>query len=176
MWVLRARSLLLPSCAALRAFALRHARHVGFFMPRPDSKTQLEALRQQQIELGRKIKEAEAEARRKEREKDERRKLLAGAAALAEIAVHPDSPFAVTLVNLLDHGLTKAPDRSLFNLQPLSKESKPQAAPNGLADGEKLPPDEPVAVAPVPKSRELAETEAEHFERLLGRLDKLAGA
>jgi hypothetical protein len=42
-------------------------------MPRPDSKTQLEALRQQQIELGRKIKEAEAEARRKEREKDERR-------------------------------------------------------------------------------------------------------
>ena len=101
-------------------------------MPRPDSKTQLEALRQQQIELGRKIKEAEAEARRKEREKDERRKLLAGAAALAEIAVHPDSPFAVTLVNLLNHGLTKAPDRSLFNLQPLPKESKPQAAPNGL--------------------------------------------
>ena len=42
-------------------------------MPHPDSKTQLEALRQQQIELGRKIKEAEAEARRKEREKDERR-------------------------------------------------------------------------------------------------------
>ena len=171
-------------------------------MPRPDSKTQLEALRQQQTELGRKIKEAEAEARRKEREKDERRKLLAGAAALAEIAVHPDSPFAVTFVNLLNHGLTKAPDRSLFNLQPLPKESKPQAAPNGLADGEKklppdepvavapvpqaapngladgekLPPDEPVAVAPVPKSRELAETEAEHFERLLGRLDKLAGA
>ena len=49
-------------------------------MPHPDSKTQLEALRQQQIELGRKIKEAEAETRRKEREKDERRKLLAGAA------------------------------------------------------------------------------------------------
>src|SRR6202022_1917803 len=66
IWVLRARSLLLPSCARLR----RHASHVGFLMPHPDSKTQLEALRQQQIELGRKIKEAEAEARRKEREKD----------------------------------------------------------------------------------------------------------
>jgi hypothetical protein len=92
-------------------------------MARPDSKTQLEALHQRQIELGRKIKEAEAEARRKEREKDERRKLLAGAVALAEIAVHPDSPFAITLVDLLNHGLTKAPDRSLFDLQPLPKET-----------------------------------------------------
>jgi hypothetical protein len=63
-------------------------------MPRPDPKTQLEALHRQQIELGRKVKEAEAEARRKEREKDERRKLLAGALALAEIAVRPDSPIA----------------------------------------------------------------------------------
>jgi hypothetical protein len=142
-------------------------------MPHPDSKTQLEALRQQQIELGRKIKEAEAEARRKQREKDERRKLLAGAAALAEIAVHPDSPFAVTFVDLLNRRLTKALDRSLFNLPPLPKESKPQAAPDGLSDGEKLPPDEPVAVAPVPKSHEPTETEAEHFERLLGRLNAL---
>jgi hypothetical protein len=142
-------------------------------MPRPDSKTQLEVLHQQQIELGRKIKEAEAAARRKEREKDDRRKLLAGALALAEIAVRPDSPFAVTLVDLLNHGLTKASDRSLFNLQPLPKESKPQAAPDGLADGEKLAPDEPVAVAPVPKSREPTETEAEHFEHLLGRLNAL---
>jgi hypothetical protein len=142
-------------------------------MPRPDSKTQLEALHQRQIELGRKIKEAEAEARRKEREKDERRKLLAGALALAEIAVHPDSPFAVHLVDLLNHGLTKASDRSLFNFQPLPKESKPQAEPDGLADGEKLPPDEPVAVAPVPKSREPTETEAEHFEHLLERLNRV---
>jgi hypothetical protein len=142
-------------------------------MARPDSKTQLEALHQRQIELGRKIKEAEAEARRKEREKDERRKLLAGAVALAEIAVHPDSPFAITLVDLLNHGLTKAPDRSLFDLQPLPKESKPQAAPDGLADGENLPPDEPVAGAPVPKSREPTETEVEHFEHLLGRLNAL---
>jgi hypothetical protein len=142
-------------------------------MPHPDSKTQLEALRQQKIELSRKIKEAEAEARRKQREKDERRKLLAGAAALAEIAVRPDSPFAVTLVDLLNHGLTKASDRSLFDLQPLPKESKPHAAPDVLADGEKLPSDEPVAVAPVPKSREPTETEAEHFERLLGRLNTL---
>src|SRR3984893_18235140 len=100
-------------------------------MPRPDSKTQLEALHQRQIELGRKIKEAEAEARKKAREMDERRKLLAGALALAEIAVHPDSPFAITLVDLLNRGLTKAPDRSLFNLQPLPKGSKPQAAPDG---------------------------------------------
>ena len=145
-------------------------------MPRPDSKTQLEALHQRQIELGRKIKEAEAEARRKEREKDERRKLLAGALALAEIALRPDSPFAVTLVDLLNHGLTKVSDRSLFNLQPLSKESKPQAAPDGLADGEKLPPDEPVAVAPVPQSREPPETETEHFEHLLGRLNLLSSS
>lgn len=145
-------------------------------MPRADTKTQLEALHQQQIELGRKIKEAEAEARRKGREKDERRKLLAGALALAEIAVRPDSPFAVTLVDLLNHGLTKASDRSLFNLQPLPKESKPQAAPDGLEDGEKLPPDEPVAVAPVPKSGEPPETEAEHFEHLLARLNSLSSS
>jgi hypothetical protein len=145
-------------------------------MPHPDSKTQLEALRQQKIELSRKIKEAEAEARRKQREKDERRKLLAGAAALAEIAVRPDSPFAVTLVDLLNHGLTKASDRSLFNLQPLPKESKPQAAPDGLEGGEKLLPDEPVAVAPGPKSREPPKIEVEHFEHLLGRLNSLSSS
>jgi hypothetical protein len=142
-------------------------------MPHPDSKAQLEALRQQQIALARKIKEAEAEAKKKEREKDERRKLLAGAAALAELAVHPDSPFAVTLVSLLNNGLTKAPDRALFSLPPLPKDAKAEAAPDELAHGKQPVPHEPApsapAAAPVPKPPELDDSVKEHFERLLGR-------
>ena len=39
---------------------------------------------------------------------------------------------------------------------------------------QKLPPDEPVAL--VPKSRELPEAEAEHFEHLLGRLNSLSSS
>jgi hypothetical protein len=54
---------------------------------------------------------------------------------------------------------------------PRNQNHKP--SPDGLADGEKLPLDEPVAVAPVPKSGQPTETEAEHFERLLGRLNAL---
>lgn len=142
-------------------------------MPSPDSKAQLEALRQQQIALARKIKEAEAEAKKKEREKDERRKLLAGAAALVELAAHPDSPFAVTLVSLLNNGLTKAPDRALFSLPPLPKDPKAEAAPDELAPKKQPVPHEsasaPAAAPPVPTPPELDDTVKEHFERLLGR-------
>jgi hypothetical protein len=142
-------------------------------MLRPDSKAQLEVLRQQQIALARKIKEAEAEAKKKERERDERRKLLAGAAALAELAVHPDSPFAVTLVSLLNKSLTKVPDRALFSFPPLPKDSNAEAAPDELAHGKQPEPHEPApsapATAPVPKPPELDDSVKEHFESLLGR-------
>ena len=69
-------------------------RLAGFSMARTKSKTNLEALRQQQLELVKKIKEAEAEEKQKEQEKDERRKLLAGAVALAELEENPSGAFA----------------------------------------------------------------------------------
>ena len=58
-------------------------------MARTNSKTQLEALRQQQLDLVKKIKEAEAKTKKEQQEKDDRRKLLAGAVALKELDSKP---------------------------------------------------------------------------------------
>lgn len=104
-------------------------------MARTNSKTNLEALRQQQLEIVRKIKEAEAEEKQKERERDERRKLLAGAEALAELEENPSGAFATTLLRRLNDRLARAADRELFDLPALPKEAKPAAAPVVEAGG-----------------------------------------
>jgi hypothetical protein len=93
-------------------------------MARVNSKAQLEALRKQQLELLKKIKEAEAKTKNDERKGDERRKLLAGAVALKEFETNPSGAFSTALLGLLQHGVTKAADRALFNLPALPKEPK----------------------------------------------------
>ncbi len=98
-------------------------------MARTKSKPNLEALRQQQLELVRKIKEAEAEAKKEQQEKDDRRKLLAGAVALKELDANPSGAFADALLGMLKHHLTRAADRELFNLPALPKEPKPAPEP-----------------------------------------------
>ncbi len=99
-------------------------------MARTNSKTQLEALRQQQLDLVKKIKEAEAEAKKEQQEKDDRRKLLAGAVALKELDANPSGAFADALLGMLKHHLTRAADRELFNLPALPpKEPKPAPEP-----------------------------------------------
>ena len=98
-------------------------------MARTNSKTQLEALRQQQLELVKKIKEAEAKTKKEQQEKDDRRKLLAGAVALKELDTNPSGAFADALLGMLKHHLTRAADRELFGLPALPKEPKPAPEP-----------------------------------------------
>ena len=73
----------------------------------------LEALRQQQIELARKIKEAEAKERDKQKADAERRERVAGRILLAHLAAYPDSLEAKVLRSLLG-ALIKPADRALF--------------------------------------------------------------
>ena len=98
-------------------------------MARTKSKPNLEALRQQQLDLVKKIKEAEAKAKKEQQEKDEHRKLLAGAVALKELDANPSGAFADALLGMLKHHLTRAADRELFDLPPLPKEPKPAPEP-----------------------------------------------
>jgi len=99
---------------------------LGIIMARTDSKTHLETLRQKQLELVKKIKEAEAKTKKDQQDKDQRRQLVAGAVALKEFEANPSGDFATTLLGLLNHGVAKAADRALFNLPALPKEPKPQ--------------------------------------------------
>jgi hypothetical protein len=111
-------------------------------MARTNSKSQLEALRQKQLELIKKIKDAEAKTKKDEREKDQHRHLIAGAIALKEYKDNPSGTFAVTLLGLLNHSLTKDTDRALFNLPALPKKPKDDAKPQPAAQH----PDGPIVV------------------------------
>ena len=99
-------------------------------MPRQKSQNELESLRRQQIELAKRIKEAEEKQRQKEKADDERRYLLAGAAAFDHMKAEPTSPFAATLLGLINARVKGAADRALFGLPPLSKQVGPPPALN----------------------------------------------
>ena len=103
------------------------------------TQTELEALRQKQLKLVKKIKEAEAKTKKEQQEKNERRKMLAGAVALKELDTNPSGLFADALLGMLRHHLTRAADRALFDLPALPKEPKPAAEPTPapflMADG-----------------------------------------
>jgi len=90
-------------------------------MPRIKTGHELELLRAQALELDKKIKEVAARERARQAANDHRRRLLAGEAALEYMTAQPQSPFAETLLGLLNRRARTAADRALFNLSPLSK-------------------------------------------------------
>lgn len=100
-------------------------------MVRLTNSAQIEALRRQQVELAKKIKEAEIKARGKARADDQRRHEVAGRVLLAHVAANPDSEFARVAGDVLDREVTRPGERSLFP---------------GLTAGEDAPP------APVPET------------------------
>jgi hypothetical protein len=132
-------------------------------MSRINSKSQLEALRQQQLAIAQKIKDAEAKEKQKQREDNERRALLAGAAALAELQQNPDSPFAATLLARLSFALKRPADRALFPALP-----SPAPAPEPAKPIEE--PKAPVAPAQPPAEplpRKDNEPIADYLQRML---------
>ena len=83
-------------------------------MARLKSGTELETLRRQQIELVKRIKEAEVKARQKDKADTERREQLAGRAILAHLAAHPDSAGAKAILSILEAAPFRTVDRPLF--------------------------------------------------------------
>jgi hypothetical protein len=140
-----------------------------------DSKSQLEVLRQQQLVLVQKIKDAEAKAKKKEREDNERRKLLAGAAALAELQENPDSPFAATLLARLSLSLKRPADRALFPALPSPESAKALAKADAPAPEPAKPIEESKALAapalPPADALSIGENEsvADYLQRALSR-------
>ena len=120
---------------------------LGFNLMPTSSKTELEALRQKQLKLVKKIKEAEAKTKKEQQEKDERRKLLAGAVALKELDANPSGAFADALLGMLKHHLTRAADRALFNLPALPKEPKPAKKSAAKTQTPPAPPPAPATAA-----------------------------
>ena len=98
-------------------------------MPRRKAGLELEALKRQQDELAKRIKEAEAKHRHKQKADDERRCQLAGAVALDHAEAEPKSQFAKTLTGLLNAAIRNAADRALFDLPPPPKQEPKATEP-----------------------------------------------
>jgi hypothetical protein len=105
-------------------------------MPRRQPGSDLEALRAQAIALDAKIKETAARERTKREAEDQRRRQIAGAAALEHMAAELDGPFAATMLSLINGRARSVADRALFNLPANPKETASPAAPidGGHAD------------------------------------------
>ncbi len=116
-------------------------------MARTNSKTKLETLRKKQLDLVKKIREAEAKTKKEQQEKDEHRKLLAGAIALKELEANPSGAFADALLGMLKHHLTRAADRALFGLPALPKEQKSAPKPAMKTQTPPAPTHAPAAAA-----------------------------
>ena len=98
-------------------------------MPRLSRAEQLEAFRQQQVELAKRIKEAEAAERLKLREDQKRRETLIGRAVLDYVETDPDGAFTKALYALLAERLTRPADRRLFPALPArTPDPEPAAA------------------------------------------------
>jgi hypothetical protein len=124
----RARKILFPDSTFSDSIGKSIAASEENHMVRAVSPSRLEAYRKQQVELAKKIKEAEGRQKRELIMIDGHRKHLAGAVALKELEANPDGEFASALLHLLEQGLTRPNDRKLFNLPPLPKD-QPASAP-----------------------------------------------
>lgn len=118
-------------------------------MARMNSTTELEALRQQQIELAKKIKQAEVKARQKEKADNERREQLAGRTILGYLAANPESSISKAIIAVLNTSLVRTSERALFgNL--LEAPETPSTPAHSEATVEPLPPTELTEAAATP--------------------------
>ena len=100
-------------------------------MARQKPADQVETLKKKQADLAAKLKEASAKAREHEKELYWRKCELLGALALDELQAHPKGGCASVLRERLQTTITKAADRALFDLPPLSKSETPADGDDG---------------------------------------------
>jgi flagellar motility protein MotE (MotC chaperone) len=89
-------------------------------MAKQKTQTQLDRLKQKQVELAQRIKAAQAAEKAKNAKREERRNAIAGRIALAQMKAQPQSDFASALLGLLSAHV-KGPDRALFDLPSAEK-------------------------------------------------------
>jgi hypothetical protein len=77
------------------------------------SRTRLDKLKKRQAQLKAQIQTLEAAEKARERKRETRRKILVGAFTLDQAREHGT---VETLIQQLDHYLTREPDRALFEL------------------------------------------------------------
>ena len=85
----------------------------------PATTDKLAKLKAQQDKIRARIQREKARISAQERKQDTRRKIIAGALALAHAQQHPESDFARQLNVLIGQHVTKDQDRALFGLDPL---------------------------------------------------------
>jgi hypothetical protein len=90
-------------------------------MSRQKASVQVAALKKQQEELLKKLKEAKAKELQAINKDIKRKTEIAGALALKEFEKNPEGAFATTLLGLISNCVTKDAERALFNLRPLSR-------------------------------------------------------
>jgi hypothetical protein len=119
-------------------------------MSRQKAPVQVAALKKQQEELLKKLKEAKAKELQAINKDIKRKTEIAGALALKEFEKNPEGAFATTLLGLISNCVTKDVERALFNLWPLPR-------PVEQLKTEKPKVDEPKApAAPTAKTRPAA--------------------
>ena len=86
----------------------------------------LKKLEQQNEALNKKTRLEQTRLSRQARQDDTRRKIIAGALALADMDKNPASPFAIRMRELLDTYVEKDTERALFGLEPKTDNTKKQ--------------------------------------------------
>ncbi len=131
-------------------------------MARLNSADELEALRRQQIELAKRIKEVEVKTRLKEKADNERREQIAGRAVIAYLATNPQSEISKAIVAVLETGIIKPAERALF-FGAAAAPTTAAAAQGNKRPEEKHPEDrapeqrEPFAAAPLESGKAYAD-------------------
>ena len=96
-------------------------------MPRLKAGLELEALKRQQDELAKRIKDVEARHHQQKKADEERKRQIIGAAVIDYYRDDPERPFAKTLIDILKSHVRNASDRAFLDFPPLSK-PKPKAS------------------------------------------------
>ena len=123
-------------------------------MPRQKPTTELATLKKHQAALEAKLRAAQTKVKAEAKEKERLKHELVGAVALKEVVDNPSSPFALTLLLLMNAGITSAAVRVELGLAPLPKRAKVAAlAPptTTATSGGEIPTPALTAPAPEPK-------------------------
>lgn len=84
----------------------------------------LQKLEQEREVLNKKIRLEKNRLAKQARKDDTRRKIIAGALALADMDKNPQSPFALRMRELLETYVEKEQERALFSLEPKPAETE----------------------------------------------------
>jgi hypothetical protein len=89
-------------------------------MAKQKTLSELDKLKQKQVDLAQRIKAAETAEKAKNVKRDIRRYAITGRIALTYMQSHPQTEFASALLGMIGNQVKGASDRALFGLTPLN--------------------------------------------------------